>query len=96
MAGSAGMLSHNGLERATLMVEALAPPASGVAVPVSVGVESPYRRKMEDFVRGIRDIRPFQVEPEEGVEALRLALWADAAARVPGPLTRGAVNEEGA
>ena len=80
IAGSTGILTHHSLERATVLVEAAGGDRPAVAVPMSPSHRSPYQEEMDDFVGGILDERPFRVTVDDAVAAVRLALWADAAA----------------
>lgn len=88
LAGSGGLLEHNSLDRATLVVEAAGLTTAAVAVPSSPHHRSPYQDEVDDFIDGVLDARPFRVEAEDALVALGCALWAHRAAETRVPLTR--------
>ncbi len=88
LAGSAGLLEHHSLERATLVVEVDDQQAAAVAVPSSPAHRSPYQDEVDDFIEGVLENRPFQAEPADALLALDCALWAQRAAEIGEALTR--------
>ena len=75
VAGDGGLLTHSSVASDPLRWER--PPAEGGAasfVPRSPVAESPYRVELRHFVERLADGAPFQVDGEEGVRSLALAL----------------------
>jgi UDP-N-acetylglucosamine 3-dehydrogenase len=88
VAGSRGLLTHDSLERATVVVENSDHGSRPrVAVPEAPRRQSPYASELADLVASVVDGRSPRVTAEEAFEALRLALAARQAALTGRTLT---------
>lgn len=73
IAGEQGLLSHASLDSKPLRWERPAADAASF-VPRSVSNESPYRTELRHFFDRLRDGKPFEVDGQEAIQSLRLAL----------------------
>jgi predicted dehydrogenase len=81
VAGSRGLLTHDSLERATVVVEnGDRGDRQRVAVPEAPRRQSPYEAELSDLVESLLHGQTPRVTAEEAYEALRLALAAREAA----------------
>ncbi|GMU91303.1 MAG: dehydrogenase [Candidatus Hydrogenedentota bacterium] len=86
--GDNGMLQFDSAEAAvTSMMRETAGGAAGVVVPSSPVAESAYQLEWHDFRAWLEDGREPKVKPEDGVEAVRIALAALESAETGQPVT---------
>lgn len=74
IAGEQGLLSHSSLDSKPLRWERPAADVAASFVPRSVSNESPYRTELRHFFDRLRDGKPFEVDGQEAIKSLRLAL----------------------
>jgi len=88
VAGSKGMIQMNTDECAPISIEMQAKEGGGggVAVPMIPIAKSPYLLEWEEFIQWINGKCEPRVSPEDGVEALRIALAAEQSANTGQPV----------
>jgi predicted dehydrogenase len=82
IAGSSGLISHDSaLAPVASWLDAADDAGGAVGLPRSPVTLDPYRLQLREFRRRIVDGTPVRVSAQDGREALRIALAADASAR---------------
>lgn len=77
-AGSRGILTHDSYQEQALNINRSS--ESGVAIPQSLDVDSPYDLEIAHFIEALHKDLPFRVTPDDAYQALRVALAAQASA----------------
>jgi predicted dehydrogenase len=84
IAGSRGLISYDSATAQPIVSYLGAAPsqeAGAVGLPQSPAAEDPYRLELREFLAAIERGVPARVQPADGLEALRIALAAEASAR---------------
>ena len=84
IAGSSGLISYDSATAQPIVSYLRTTPpqeAGAVGLPRSPAAEDPYRLELREFLTAIERRVPARVEPADGLEALRIALAAEASAR---------------
>jgi len=97
IAGSHGLLEHDSAATAPIEPSLIgAGDGAGVTALADTSLNGdPFRQELAEFAAAIRSGGPSRIGPEDGLEALRIALAADEAART-GTVVRLARTEAGA
>lgn len=73
IAGSGGLLEHDSLEHAAISYDGFVEGEGGYLPPLDAAA-SPYTAELADFVRAIREGGDARVTPQDGLEAVRIAV----------------------
>lgn len=90
IAGERGLLAHSSVDSTPLRWERHASTANESFIPRDASGESPYRAELCHFFDRLRDGAPFQVDGDEAILSLRLALAVLDAVRTGAVLTLNA------